>query len=259
MRGGTERELSKGEYSDRPPSSRGVTKVAPPSNVAAGTRESTIPMAGNPPHVDTTQLLLDLQAQLNKALPHLAENVTATRSRIERMSPSEDALQARVQEETDKVLSELSSIGRLKKRLGPWWSVVQWAVGSAAAVFVAGMTWNQFQIDNATVETVQEAVDLRVKPVELRVTAVEKKIDKTSQGVTSLLMEREEAKADEAKEAERRKQERLLEAYRSEYQELLQEYTADKAAGRKAQRPRKDPRHVELEAELDPRPLSARK
>ena len=118
-------------------------------------------------------------------------------------------------------------------------------LGAVALIFTAGVVYNQFITENATKDDLSIHINNDLKPVKAEVSEVKK-------GVNELLQIEMIRAKKEADGAELRTQRRRLEAYRADYQERLAEYTASKASGKRATKPRKEPEHVTLEAELAP-------
>ena len=143
----------------------------------------------------------------------------------------------------DKYEEELTPWGKFKANAQWFANIAKWIGGVVLLVFTGGVAYQQFVSGNATRDDLGTYDSDTVQPLIKRVEVVESDVATVKSGVTSLV----QAEKDRS-EIERQKA--LLDAYRADYQEALSEYTADKAAGRWSERPRKDPEHIELEAEL---------
>lgn len=124
------------------------------------------------------------------------------------------------------------------------WRVAAWVFGTLAtlvtAIFGAGIAFQNIIHDNATKDDIKSHVETDLEPVKENIKNIEEDLKPVKKGIESLLHS-------EAKEKELKKAKARLDRFDKEYQEALQEYTADKAAGRRATRPRKTKDHLDLE------------
>lgn len=149
------------------------------------------------------------------------------------------------------VTAELAAmVDRYEKQLSPWRKVWMFILGLAAAaafVFGVGVSYQQFMGGNATKGDIEDGIkehtETELEPVREDVTQIKQDMEPVKKGVEALV---------EAQDDERtlKRLKHRLERHDKEYQEALQEYTADKAAGRRARRPRKTEAHIALEAEV---------
>jgi hypothetical protein len=120
---------------------------------------------------------------------------------------------------------------------------LKWGITLIVVIFGAGVGYSQWVADNATQGDISRHIKNDLIPVRDDVSSVKVSVD--------MLVKAEGKRAElELEQREYTKKIRLLEAHRAEYQEAMAEYTATKAAGRRAERPRKTAEHVALEARL---------
>ncbi len=188
-------------------------------------RYPTEPPVRDDGHVDQEALLRTLYKMMREGSgPHVA-------------APSPD--------EQKKIEESFTTWGKIKSNVEWIGNIAKWVGGVVLLVFTGGVAYQQFVSGNATQADIGDYDTKTVQPLIERVETVETDLKTVKAGVNTLV-------SSEQKRAELEQEKALLDAYRAEYQEALSEYAADKAAGRRSERPRKDPEHIKLEAKLFP-------
>jgi len=212
------------EYSQAYPGHDVVTKPGRPDIAKAGvpSRIATdrTPVDGTLPNLDRTL------EQVNKTMQQMQASLAT-------MGPSPADSEER-----------LNKVEKAVKWFSPWKALL----GLIAFLVVGGVgvfTSLRDYAENAVVETVKAAhadVDNPVEPSVQTVEAMKSDLNKTAEGVQTLLNDRERQKAIKVVEVE-------LDLHQQQYQGLIQEWTAKKAARRNAgDKPTKTPEHIKLEA-----------
>ncbi len=172
--------------------------------------------------------------------------------------PSAEQTLARLDNLADKLgrLAATAGASDSEERISKVEAAVKWAspwrqlIGFVTFLVVGGIAVYsalRSYAREAVIETVKEAHADEKAPVEPSVQTVEKlkeDVGSVKTGVDALVQEKETRKQIKEVEIE-------LELHRQQHQELVQEWSAKKAAGRRAgTKPQKNPRHIQLEADL---------
>jgi PAS domain S-box-containing protein len=120
---------------------------------------------------------------------------------------------------------------------------LKWLIAVVVVIFSSGVVYSRFMSDNAT------KIDLK-RHIETDLDPVKSEVSEVKDGVDQLLKLEERRAAIDQEQSEYDAKFRRLQAHRAEYQEAMSEYTALKAAGKSADKPRKTPAHLALEADL---------
>ena len=124
------------------------------------------------------------------------------------------------------------------------WKAIKWSfgilVGGAAAIFALGSGYQKAIGDNATKSDIEAHSIKDLVPVKEEVEALKIEMLPVKSGVRTLVTDRNAERA-------YTKAKRKLDKYDKQHEEAMQDYTADKAAGKRAERPKKDEPHLDLE------------
>lgn len=134
---------------------------------------------------------------------------------------------------------------------GQWvWKAGKWIFAVLAAGAYAGIIYQQFVAGNATKDDIEKIFETHSQDGEAHPelkTAIDHNTDKlefVGDGVNVLVKTASE-------EVELKHKLNLLEKYNAEYRSAMAEYAADKSLGRSVRRPKKDPEHIQLEADIE--------